>query len=485
MQIKGEYSWVKHLDFLLVDLAALLLSFLFAYYSKFSTLTMSADWKRLIVFMSLIEIIIYLTANPYSGIFRRRYYFEIGRAFMVVAGNGFILALILYALKIGAVYSREAVINTYIIYFFVSVILKYIWKKLRMSRKVSPYNPRKIPLFLISDPDSAEKDIHSIYSTDLVLYDIRGVYLAGMEDKADIAPSFLSYHDGEFHENIPVISGDYIHFILENNINEVLISSKAVALDSEVCKKLVENGVNVDIIIENLLGFQSEEQFVANISVNKTLSVGEFSFSPAQSFYLLIKRLFDIFCGLIGLVVLVPVTAIVKLAYLLTGDKATIIYRQKRVGQNGKPIRIWKFRSMVPDAEAVLQDLLKDEKYRKEWDENQKFEHDPRITKIGSFLRKTSIDELPQLINVLLGDMSLVGPRPLVEGELAAHNGLKLYEKVKPGITGWWGCNGRSIIDYRERLQLEYYYVKNCSFYLDILCIIRTIFAVLKKDGAQ
>ena len=80
--------------------------------------------------------------------------------------------------------------------------------------------------------------------------------------------------------------------------------------------------------------------------------------------------------------------------------------------------------------------------------------------------------------------MSLVGPRPLVEGELAAHNGLILYEKVKPGITGWWGCNGRSNIDYHERLELEYYYVKNCSLYLDVLCIIRTVFAVLEKDGA-
>ena len=84
-----------------------------------------------------------------------------------------------------------------------------------------------------------------------------------------------------------------------------------------------------------------------------------------------------------------------------------------------------------------------------------------------------------------MGDMSLVGPRPLVEGELEAHNGLKIYQKVKPGITGWWGCNGRSNIDYRERLELEYYYVRNCSFYLDLLCLFRTVLAVIKNDGAQ
>ena len=133
----------------------------------------------------------------------------------------------------------------------------------------------------------------------------------------------------------------------------------------------------------------------------------------------------------------------------------------------------------------TLNTALKDEKYKKEWEEEQKFSNDPRITKVGRILRKTSIDELPQMINVLKGDMSLVGPRPLVDGELEQHGGLKLYQRVKPGITGWWGCNGRSNIDYRERLELEYYYVRNCSLYLDILCIFRTIVAVIKKDGAQ
>ena len=100
-------------------------------------------------------------------------------------------------------------------------------------------------------------------------------------------------------------------------------------------------------------------------------------------------------------------------------------------------------------------------------------------------LRSTSIDELPQLLNVFMGDMSLVGPRPLVVNELESHNGLKLYQKVRPGITGWWGCNGRSNIDYGERLELEYYYIKNCSLYLDLFCILKTIFAVMKKDGAR
>lgn len=212
---------------------------------------------------------------------------------------------------------------------------------------------------------------------------------------------------------------------------------------------------------------------VNSISIRKTLYFG-------------IKRLFDIFCSLIGCIFLLPIAFIVKISYLLSGDKKTIFYKQKRVGKNGKPIYIYKFRSMVVNADEVLKELLKNPKYKKEWDENQKFEDDPRITKMGKILRKTSLDEMPQFINVLKGDLSLIGPRPLVEGELDAHNGNhEIYEAVKPGITGWWAANGRSATTYKKRLELEYYYVKNCSILLDIKCIFRTVKAVVFKTGAK
>ena len=183
---------------------------------------------------------------------------------------------------------------------------------------------------------------------------------------------------------------------------------------------------------------------------------------------------------------LLPISLIIKICYMVTGDFKSIFYTQKRIGKNGKFIYIYKFRSMVPNADEVLKELLKDPKYKKEWDKNQKLEHDPRITKIGKIIRKTSLDEVPQFINVFKGDMSLIGPRPLVEGELDAHNGNhEIYEKVKPGITGWWACNGRNATTYDERLKLEYYYAENASLVLDIKCIFRTIKAVLFKTGAK
>lgn len=202
--------------------------------------------------------------------------------------------------------------------------------------------------------------------------------------------------------------------------------------------------------------------------------------------YFGVKRLFDISFALIGLLVLIPVALFTKIAYLINGDTKSIFYKQKRIGKNGKFIYIYKFRSMVHNADEVLKELLKDSKYKKEWDLNQKFEYDPRITKVGNVLRKTSLDELPQFINVIKGDMSLIGPRPLVEGELDAHKGNhRIYESVRPGVSGWWAANGRSATTYEKRLELEYFYCKNCNLILDIKCMFLTLVAVLFKKGAK
>lgn len=201
--------------------------------------------------------------------------------------------------------------------------------------------------------------------------------------------------------------------------------------------------------------------------------------------YLYLKRLFDIIVGMLGLLVLIPITIVLKIVFLCSRDTGILMFKQQRIGKDGKPFEIYKFRSMGQDADKQLKELLKIERYRKEWVENQKFEDDPRITKLGHYLRKTSIDELPQMLNLLKGDMSLVGPRPLVPGELEKHGGTELYWKVKPGITGWWASHGRSDIDYEERLKMEYYYVENCSFWIDVVCIFKTISAVLKHKGAK
>ena len=205
-----------------------------------------------------------------------------------------------------------------------------------------------------------------------------------------------------------------------------------------------------------------------------------------RDIFFAIKRLCDIGFSLIGLLVILPVALVVKMSYMLTGDFKSIFYGHERIGKNGEKFRLYKFRTMVPNADEVLKELLKKPKNKKQWQENHKLDNDPRITKMGKILRKTSLDELPQFINVFWGDMSLIGPRPLVKGELDEHHGdHEIYESVKPGITGWWACNGRSATTYQKRLELEYYYVKNCSLRMDIKCILLTIKAVITKTGAK
>ena len=210
------------------------------------------------------------------------------------------------------------------------------------------------------------------------------------------------------------------------------------------------------------------------------------SFSLSKRMYFFIKRLFDILMSIIGIIAMIPIALIVKISYMLTGDFNSIFYKQKRIGKNGEEFNFYKFRSMVPNSKEMLEEMLKDSKYKKEWEKNQKFENDPRITKAGKILRKTSLDEMPQFLNVLKNDMSLIGPRPLIPGELDFHDGdHSIYEAMKPGITGWWASHGRSDTTYEERLKLEYFYVNNCSLSLDIKCIVATVMAVICKKGAK
>ncbi|HBU4505768.1 TPA: UDP-phosphate galactose phosphotransferase, partial [Klebsiella pneumoniae] len=167
-------------------------------------------------------------------------------------------------------------------------------------------------------------------------------------------------------------------------------------------------------------------------------------------------------------------------------DGGPAIYGHERIGKNGKPFKCLKFRSMVTNSNEVLKELLlSNEEAKEEWDATFKLKNDPRITKIGHFLRRTSLDELPQLFNVLKGEMSLVGPRPIITDELARYNEeVEYYLLSKPGMTGLWQVSGRSDVDYETRVYLDAWYVKNWSMWNDIAILFKTIGVVLKKDGA-
>lgn len=201
--------------------------------------------------------------------------------------------------------------------------------------------------------------------------------------------------------------------------------------------------------------------------------------------YLFVKRLMDIIGATIGIVISSPFFLIISLLYLFGDNKGPVFFKQVRIGKDGKEFKIYKFRSMVVNAEEKLKanKLL----YKKYIQNSYKLEpeEDPRITNTGRFLRKTSLDELPQLFNVLKGDMSLVGPRPVVAEELEEYSYRKPdFLSVQPGVTGYWQVSGRSEVLYPERVDVELYYVYNQSLLLDIKILIKTVLVVILRKGA-
>ncbi len=199
----------------------------------------------------------------------------------------------------------------------------------------------------------------------------------------------------------------------------------------------------------------------------------------------LIKRLLDLILTLIGAVCTLPLGLIIAVAIKLDSP-GPILYSQHRLGKNGKIFRVYKFRSMVSDACEILQNhFLQHPELRTEWERTQKLKQDPRISRVGRFLRKTSLDELPQLLNVLRGEMSLVGPRPIVEAEIPHYGEVwELYQRVRPGITGQWQVSGRNDTTYAERTAMDTYYIRNWSIWLDIYLLARTVSSVLRGNGA-
>ena len=206
-----------------------------------------------------------------------------------------------------------------------------------------------------------------------------------------------------------------------------------------------------------------------------------------RTMYFFIKRLFDVLMAIIGIIAMIPIALLVKISYMLTGDFDSIFYKQKRIGKNGEEFDFYKFRSMIPNADEVLKELLKnDKKLAKEYKINKKLEHDPRVTKMGNILRKTSLDELPQVLNIIKNDMSVIGNRPYLPRE---KEDMGIYYndiiKTKPGLTGLWQVSGRSNTTFEERLKIEQFYSNELNITLDIKIFFKTFKVVFIHRGAK
>lgn len=218
---------------------------------------------------------------------------------------------------------------------------------------------------------------------------------------------------------------------------------------------------------------------VADVEIVKFPSRAAISY-PSSS---VLKRSLDLIVGVLLLIALMPVMLIIAL--LVKRDGGSVLFSHKRIGANGKPFRCLKFRTMCPDAEARLQKLLDENpEARAEWERDFKLKDDPRVTRLGAFMRETSLDELPQLLNVIKGEMSLVGPRPIVSAEASRYGAaFRDYLGCRPGLTGLWQVSGRNDIDYESRVRLDSSYAREWSFFRDISILVRTVRVVFGRTG--
>lgn len=250
----------------------------------------------------------------------------------------------------------------------------------------------------------------------------------------------------------------------------------AQKIQKEIGKLLVVPDIQGLALLNTRLSYLFMEQIIF-LSINNNL------YSVLNK---TIKRIFDISLTLISIPILLPVFFLIGILIKLE-SKGPVFFKHTRVGEGGKLFKVYKFRTMYTNAEEMLNKLLNENpELRKEWEQYYKLKNDPRVTKIGKFLRRTSLDELPQIFNVLLGQMSLVGPRPVIKDELNKYykQYKEYYYLTKPGISGLWQISGRNMLSYDDRVKLDVWYVLNWSLWLDIIILFKTIGSVLKREGA-
>jgi exopolysaccharide production protein ExoY len=254
-----------------------------------------------------------------------------------------------------------------------------------------------------------------------------------------------------------------------------LVSTTEIRLQPEA---VAESGMEAEAAVE-IAGFGFSESATRAAIARAHTPVAEPAGGDAVA-----KRVLDVVGAVVLGVVFSPL--ILVIIFLMRKGSGSVIYRHRRVGRGGQMFSCLKFRTMIPNADQVLRDLLEsDPELRAEWVRDHKLRNDPRVTRLGRFLRRTSLDELPQLLNVLRGEMSLVGPRPVVREELLRYGrNVNTYLAAKPGITGLWQVTGRNDTDYRRRVVLDTYYVRNQNLLLDLYILVKTTGVVLGGSGA-
>ena len=413
-------------------------------------------------------VLLLLVAFAEKRLYTKKYLYyldEILDVFISFIVVFFIFMMFAFVYKVGPKYSRFVVGIGFLFSFIFDIIIRYVIRILLSRTGILKTN-----VLIIGGGKTGE------FLTRILKKQDRIYSIVGILDDNKI---------GDDVEDISIIGKlpDLRKVLSEKQVNEVIFTITVYPIEKmlEVARICDSFGVNFKVV-PNIFGLATatasleeiEGVILLNLKRNKIVGFSAF-----------VKRFIDIAISLIALIILsVPMLIIAVLIKL--DSKGSVFFKHKRIGQFGKPFYCWKFRTMVVNAEEVLHELFeKDPSSKEEFYNNFKIKNDLRITRVGKFLRKYSLDEIPQIFNILKGDMSLVGPRPIVEKEMEKYSKyVDLLLEAKPGMAGLWVAKGRSDIDYDERVLIDVYYLQNWSLWLDIKIFVYAAISVIKGKGA-
>lgn len=398
------------------------------------------------------------------------YWETLQRTFYAVLYSEIFCVVLLYLFKTSNYVSRA-----YVVIFFAMAFICLCISRQFLIKTCRRLNLMKEAVVFIGAGKTTQKIIDFTRNNNCF-----GINVAGLFDETpkikDITEKYHTFRDLEETK-------DYIQ---RYKIRTVIIA--VPSMEKERLLNLIEDLqpiVRNLMFVPNIVGMPVFNLEVKRLYENNMVLLG-IKNNLAKKTNRRIKRVFDIVFSLATMVIILPVSIIVMIGIMIESPGASPIFKHYRVGKGGKLFPCYKFRSMVPNAQEKLKAYLqKNPEAQQEWQANFKLKNDPRITKIGKFIRKTSIDELPQFINVLKGEMSWVGPRPIIKDEVHYYGkNIQDYYSVLPGITGMWQVNGRSETSYDERVKLDVWYIRNWSVWIDIVLLIKTFKIVICKKGA-
>ncbi len=414
---------------------------------------------------------LYMAFLNIEHLYNRRmpFYTEVERLFKACVYGAISVVMVLYVAQIAANTSRLFTFAFGIFAFIFLLVFRYATKRLLIK-----YHLLQVPVLVIGAGKTAELFVKAVRNDAGMGYNIVGL----LEDY-NVHPGIL--------ENYPLLGkfDDAERVIAETGVKRVILAvpgldDRKLGLMIYRLQPLVDNiDVLPSFVGVPLGGVEVERFFTEKLLLLRLRN------NLARPLNRWTKSAFDYVVTFFGTIAISPILIAIAI-WVFIDSPGPIIFKHTRVGKNGKPFQCYKFRSMCVDADEKLQELLsRDPAARAEWEHDFKLKNDPRITRSGAFLRRTSLDELPQIFNVLKGEMSLVGPRPIIEAELERYGDyVGDYLMVKPGITGMWQVSGRSDTSYEERVMLDSWYVRNWSIWIDVVMLFKTIAVVLKRKGA-